>query len=68
MGPLREQQFPEVGPTQLSRQRSDNLLTEGCSFVPEDFPQDSAPDPPIERREPELPKASQIEIPLFTNL
>jgi hypothetical protein len=36
-----------VRPAQLSRQCGDNLLSVGCSFVPQGLPQDSIPNPPI---------------------
>jgi hypothetical protein len=39
---------------QLSRQRGDNLLSVGCSFVPQDLPQDSVTNLPIERSESDI--------------
>jgi hypothetical protein len=103
MGPIHGQQFLEVGPTQLSRQRSDNLfirrrlcklhhppqilvceasaklahqlsrqcsdnlLTVGCSFILEDFPQDSVPNPPMERSGPEIDGLATVGRPHIQN-
>jgi hypothetical protein len=54
----------EVG-YQLSGQRGDNLLSIGGSFVPENFPQDSVPDSPIERREADVDGHRRLPASLF---
>ncbi len=50
---------------QLSRQCSDNLLSVGCSFVPENIPQDSIPDLPIERSEADVDGCRRLPASLF---
>jgi hypothetical protein len=50
---------------QLSRQRGDNLLAVGCSFVPQDLPQDSVADPPIERSEADVDDSRRLPASLF---
>jgi hypothetical protein len=45
---------------QLSRQCSDNLLPIASSFISENFPQDSIPDPPIERSESKVDRCRSL--------
>jgi hypothetical protein len=54
----------EVG-YQLSRQRGDNLLSVGCSFIPQDFPQDSIPYSPIERSESDVDDSCRLPASIF---
>jgi hypothetical protein len=104
MGPREGQQFFEVRPSQLSRQRSDNLfvwkclcklhhspqilvreastelthqlsrqcsdnlLSVGSSFIPEDFPQDSIPDPPIERSKSNIDCCCSLPASIFNQI